>query len=89
MVGLGRRVGIRVRETAESNQRFKNRNAATATHYKSLNMNKAWRIWCKAMGEKISDEQHENDIAALIRSVLYIVTLISGILLIANVIHHW
>lgn len=31
-------------------------------------MKQAWRVWCKTMGDKISDDSDEADVAAVIRS---------------------
>jgi len=52
-------------------------------------MNKIWRIWCKTMGDKISDIPQEADIAAIIRTFFWIVNLITCGFIVANAIHHW
>ena len=52
-------------------------------------MNRAWRIWCRTMGDKISDDSREADVAAVIRSVFWIINLITCGFIIANAIHHW
>lgn len=52
-------------------------------------MKRAWRIWCKTMGDKISDDSLEADAAAVIRSFFWIINLITCGFIIANAIHHW
>ena len=43
-----------------------------------------WRIWCKALGEKISENQFEADCAALIRTFWWFVHIITCGFIIAN-----
>lgn len=51
--------------------------------------NKYWRIWAKAMGPKISNNNIESDIAAVIRSIFWVVNFITCFFIIANTIRHW
>ena len=52
-------------------------------------MKRAWQVWCKTMGNKISDDSSEADVAAAIRSFFWITNLITCGFIIANAIHHW
>jgi len=52
-------------------------------------MKRTWRIWCKTMGDKISDDAREADVAAMIRTFFWIINLITCGFIIANAIHHW
>ena len=56
---------------------------------KKLSMNRLWRIWCRTMGDKISTNQKEADVAAIIRTLFWIINLITCGFIIANAIHHW
>jgi hypothetical protein len=52
-------------------------------------MKKIWRIWCLTMGEKISDDNNEADVASLIRTFFWTLNVITCFFIIANVIRHW
>ena len=55
-------------------------------------MNKnLWRLWAKSLGERPENvEDHEADRIAIIRTVMFIVTLLlPGIMILANGIRHW
>lgn len=52
-------------------------------------MRKAWRIWCRTMGSKISEDDREADIAAVIRTFWWMVNIITCFFIIANTIRHW
>jgi hypothetical protein len=52
-------------------------------------MKKLWRIWCKTMGNKISDDSNESDIAAIIRTFWWLMHIITCFFIIAGVIRHW
>lgn len=55
-------------------------------------MNKnLWRLWAKSLGERPENvEDHEADKIAIIRTVMFIVTLfLPGIMILANGIRHW
>ena len=48
-----------------------------------------WKIWAKAMGPKVTDHDGEADIAAIIRTVFWLINLITCFFIIANTIRHW
>lgn len=50
---------------------------------------KAWPIWAKTLGAKISADDCEADIAALIRSAWVILHVVTCIAIIANCLRHW
>jgi len=52
-------------------------------------MNKLWRLWAKALGEKASPCDHESDKVAWVRTVLVLQAFITNFFIIANAIHHW
>lgn len=55
-------------------------------------MNKnLWRLWAKSLGERPENvEDHEADKIAIIRTVMFLVTLLlPGIMIMANGIRHW
>jgi hypothetical protein len=54
-----------------------------------MNLKRFWKIWANAMGSKISDNDQESDIAAIIRTVFWAVNLITCFFIIANAIRHW
>ena len=52
-------------------------------------MSKAWRIWCRTMGSKISEDDREADVAAIIRTFWWVVNIVTCFFIIANTIRHW
>ncbi len=48
-----------------------------------------WRLWCKALGEKASDNDCEADKVALVRTFIFATYLITNIAIVANAIRHW
>jgi len=52
-------------------------------------MKNLWRLWCKALGEKATKDNHESDMIALIRSMIFLSYLITNIAIVANAIRHW
>jgi len=52
-------------------------------------MNKLWRLWAKALGEKSGKTDDESDQIALFRTAIVLIYVVANIALIANVIHHW
>ena len=48
-----------------------------------------WRLWCKALGEKASDNDRESDKIAIIRSLIFLSYLITNCFIIAGVIRHY
>ena len=48
-----------------------------------LNLHKAWRIWAKTIGSKIG-EDHESDIAAILRTIWEITHLAACFFIIAH-----
>lgn len=52
-------------------------------------MDKAWRIWCKAIGDKSGATDTEADYIALVRSVIVGLNFVTCLFIIAGVIHNW
>jgi len=52
-------------------------------------MNKIWRVWAKALGEKASECDKESDVVAIIRTIIFITYLITNIAIVANAVRHW
>jgi hypothetical protein len=49
---------------------------------------KLWRIWAKALGEKVGDNR-EADTIALIRTVIVLQAIICNILIMWNILRKW
>jgi hypothetical protein len=52
-------------------------------------MNKVWRLWAKALGEKSGKTNTEADTVALIRTIIVLCYVITNIFIVAGVIRHW
>lgn len=52
-------------------------------------MKKLWSIWCKTMGSKISEDNKESDIAAIIRTFWWFMHIITCFFIISGVVRHW
>ena len=52
-------------------------------------MDRMWRIWAKALGQKASDCDVESDRVAVIRSVIALINIVTCIVIITNAVHHW
>jgi hypothetical protein len=52
-------------------------------------MNKVWRLWAKALGEKSGKTNTEADTVALIRTTIVLCYVITNIFIVAGVIRHW
>lgn len=50
---------------------------------------RCWYIWCKTMGDKISDDTKESDIAAVIRTFWWLTHITTCAFIIAGVVRHW
>lgn len=48
-----------------------------------------WYIWSKALGEKAHDNPKIADKVAIIRTVIVGCYIITNIVIVAGVIHHW
>ena len=48
-----------------------------------------WRLWCKALGEKASNDNNEADKVAIIRTAIVACYIITNFFIIAGVIRHW
>jgi hypothetical protein len=52
-------------------------------------MRQLWRIWAKALGEKMGNSDAEADQIALIRTLIVGCYIITNIFIVAGVIRHW
>ena len=52
-------------------------------------MNKIWRIWAKALGQKDGRNDREADIIAGIRTIIFVSYMVTNIAIIANAVRHW
>lgn len=50
---------------------------------------KVWRIWAKALGEKVGATKQEADQIAIIRTLICFSYLATNTFIIAGVIRHW
>lgn len=48
-----------------------------------------WRLWAKALGEKASPDDREADLVAIIRTIIVAIYIVTNIVIISGVIHHW
>ena len=48
-----------------------------------------WRMWAKALGEKVSADSQEADKVALIRTLMLDVSFITCFFIMANTVRHW
>jgi hypothetical protein len=48
-----------------------------------------WRLWCRTLGEKISENDKEADNACIIRTIYIIIMWITCFFIISNTIRHW
>ena len=47
-------------------------------------LKKAWNIWCKTIGSKITDDNRENDIAAIIRTIWVVTHMVACFFIIVH-----
>ena len=52
-------------------------------------MKQLWRVWAKALGPKGSENNLEADQIALVRTGIVLLYVITNLVIIAGVIHHW
>ena len=48
-----------------------------------------WRLWAKALGEKLGNTDKEADKIALIRTIIIVSYIVTNIFIVAGVIRHW
>lgn len=48
-----------------------------------------WRLWCKALGQKASNDDTEADNIAYLRTLIFLTYLITNIFIVAGVVRHW
>ena len=52
-------------------------------------MEKIWRLWAKALGEKATNDDRESDKIAIIRTFILVTYLVTNCFIISGVIRHW
>lgn len=52
--------------------------------YLKSSFKKIWSIWAKTMGNKISDDDYESDVAAIIRTLFFLLNVITCIFIIIS-----
>ena len=52
-------------------------------------MKNLWRLWAKALGEKVGDTDKESDRIATIRTLIVLSYITTNCFIIAGVIRHW
>jgi len=52
-------------------------------------MSKIWKLWCRSLGEKASDNSVEADIVALFRTAIVFLNAITCLVIISGVLRHW
>lgn len=48
-----------------------------------------WRLWAKALGEKVGKDDKEADKVAIIRTLIVLCYILTNIFIVAGVIRHW
>ncbi len=48
-----------------------------------------WRLWCKALGEKVGKNNKEADKVAVVRTIIFATYLITNLFICAGVVRHW
>ena len=51
--------------------------------------NRVWRVWAKALGDKVGNTDKEADAVAITRSVIVLINLVCALFIIANIVHKW
>ncbi len=59
------------------------------TKLQGIFMRKLWYYWAKALGEKAAADDRDADIVAAIRTAIVLVYIITNIVIISGVVHHW
>ena len=54
-----------------------------------MNTNSIWRLWAKALGEKMGSTDGEADKVAIIRTLIFLCYFITNAFIVAGVIRHW
>jgi len=54
-----------------------------------MKLNRLWRLWCKALGEKAINNDRESDHVACIRTIIFVTYLITNVCIVAGVVRHW
>lgn len=49
-----------------------------------LSLRNVWSIWCKTIGSKITDDNRQNDIAAIIRTIWVITHMVACFFIIVH-----
>lgn len=52
-------------------------------------MNKLWRLWAKALGEKIGESNKEADKVAFFRTMIILQAIITNLLISINILVTW
>lgn len=52
-------------------------------------MERIWRLWAKALGEKATSDNRESDTIAIIRTFILVTYLVTNCFIISGVIRHW
>jgi len=52
-------------------------------------VNRIWRLWAKALGEKAGSNDAEADKIAIIRTIIVATYMVTNAVIVAGVIRHW
>ncbi len=52
-------------------------------------MEKLWRLWAKALGEKVGETNREADKVAVFRTMIILQAVITNILISLNILFNW
>ena len=52
-------------------------------------MEKLWRLWAKALGEKVGETNREPDKVAFFRTMIILQAVITNILISLNILFNW
>jgi hypothetical protein len=52
-------------------------------------MKKVWRLWAKALGEKVGVTDREADLIAWIRTTIVVISVVTNLFIVAGILRHW
>jgi hypothetical protein len=51
--------------------------------------NRLWRLWAKALGEKVGSTDAEADAIAWVRTAIVAFSILTNLVIIAGILRHW
>ena len=50
---------------------------------------RVWRLWAKALGEKVGSNDKESDRIAILRTLIVLIYLLTNLCIVAGIFKHW